>query len=269
MKKSILIICAALITLSLTAFSYMNWNNSEKAQGEISYSESETVAFANNLFNTLYKQADFDLFYNVESRFMTTITKEDLHKAKSIIDILPGQATDLVESYQVSEVVILHDDANVREKGKSDVLNTAQLKLLQSADYSTDFYISANCKRKDPITGGLKKDSIIYYMTIIPEKKAEYTRGFDALIEYLKESSQEATAIIRKDQLRPGKVNFTVTKEGAIAGVKLLSTSGYPSVDKELIELISDMPGKWEPATNSKGEKVDQELVFFFGLEGC
>jgi hypothetical protein len=33
--------------------------------------------------------------------------------------------------------------------------------------------------------------------------------------------------------------------------------------------MITNMPGKWNPATNSKGEKVDQELVFFFGRQGC
>lgn len=54
-----------------------------------------------------------------------------------------------------------------------------------------------------------------------------------------------------------------------IAHVKLTETSGYTSVDKGLVELITTMTGKWDPATNSKGESVNQELVFFFGLEGC
>ena len=44
---------------------------------------------------------------------------------------------------------------------------------------------------------------------------------------------------------------------------------GYPSVDDELIKIITNMPKKWESAANSKGEKVNQEFVFFFGTPGC
>ena len=109
----------------------------------------------------------------------------------------------------------------------------------------------------------------VYYLTVIPEKEAAYASGHDALIAYLKENSKDKTAIIKEDKLQPGKVNFTITKNGTIANVKLTSTSGYTSVDKALIELITYMPEKWDPATNSKREKVDQELVFFFGLAGC
>jgi len=83
------------------------------------------------------------------------------------------------------------------------------------------------------------------------------------------ENSKEKTAIIKRDKLQPGRVSFTVTKDGAIKNVKLTSTSGYTSVDKTLVELITKMPKKWKPATNSKGDKVDQELVFFFGVAGC
>ena len=39
--------------------------------------------------------------------------------------------------------------------------------------------------------------------------------------------------------------------------------------DKKMIELITNLPGKWAPAENQKGEKVDQELVISFGLMGC
>jgi hypothetical protein len=36
-----------------------------------------------------------------------------------------------------------------------------------------------------------------------------------------------------------------------------------------MIELISNSPGKWKPAENSVGEKVNQKLVFSFGMMGC
>jgi hypothetical protein len=37
-------------------------------------------------------------------------------------------------------------------------------------------------------TGALENDSIVYWMTIIPEHEAEYVDGQDTLINYLKES---------------------------------------------------------------------------------
>jgi outer membrane biosynthesis protein TonB len=83
------------------------------------------------------------------------------------------------------------------------------------------------------------------------------------------ENSKAATAIIREDKLRSGQFSFTVTKKGTVENVLLIATSGYPSVDEALIDLVSNMPDKWIPATNSVGEKVDQEFVFVFGKQGC
>jgi hypothetical protein len=36
-----------------------------------------------------------------------------------------------------------------------------------------------------------------------------------------------------------------------------------------MIELVKAIPGTWEAATNSNGDKVEQELVFSFGTIGC
>jgi Gram-negative bacterial TonB protein C-terminal len=247
MKKSILIFCTVLSTFSLTAFAYINWSDTGTNQKEVT---------------------DLDLVYNVGSRFGTTITKEELRKATSVLDIVPKEAEGWRKvSFQAVRVAILQDGGEIHEMGDDKELNAAQIRLLQSTDYSTNFYINARSQTVFPYTG--KTEDYAYYFTIVPEKEAEYTSGHDALIAYLKENSKEKTAIIKQDKLQPGKVSFTITKEGTVANVKLSSTSGYPSVDEELIKIITNMPGKWEPAENSKGENVDQELVFFFGTQGC
>ena len=232
--------------LSLTAFGYLNWKNTE----------------------------GIDLIYNVDSRFMATITKEKLHRAKSVLDIVPKKAEWSKISFQNMTIAVLRDENEIREQGDDEVLNAAQIKLLQSADYSTDFYVKGKGRKKGTGPLGLKElekeeSDFVYYLTVIPEKEAEYTTGYDALITYLKENSKAATAIIQQDKLKPGKVHFIVTKEGKIEHVSLESTSGYPTVDEKLVELVKNMPGKWQPAENSTGEQVDQEFVFFFGLEGC
>lgn len=254
MKKSILIFCTVLTTISLTAFGYISWDDTETNQKEI-------------------KNADFDLYYHVSNRWRT-MTKEDLKKVTSLLDILHDDGTYIREDYRNVTISVLHNDKDVRdikhfEMGQSEVFNTAQLELLQSAGYSTNLRITALNKRTNTKTGKVENDSLVHYMTIIPEKEAEFVDGFDALIGYLKKNSKEKTAIIREDKIQPGKVFFTVTKKGTIANIKVIDTSGYPSVDKELAKIIKNMPKKWEPATNSKGDKVDQEFVFFFGTPGC
>lgn len=273
MKKSILIFCAVIATFSLMAFSYMNWNSEpQTCQKETKKAAcNKAPIFDEMMFNQENNQTEIDLLYKVAPRFMATITKEDLHNARSILDVLPEKATKTAVSY--SDVLVAILDKNyaddVKEVGINAILNPAQVKLLQNADHSTNIRIETRCMRKDSFLGQLKADNIIYYMTVVPSKEAQYGNEKDELINYLKEKSKDKTVIIEEKHLKPGQVSFTVTKEGTVENVELISTSGYPTVDQSLVEIVRDMPQKWTPATDSKGEKVDQELVFFFGLEGC
>ena len=89
------------------------------------------------------------------------------------------------------------------------------------------------------------------------------------LIEYIKSYNNEKTTIIKQDQLKSGMVSFIVTDQGKIKDVTLTSTSGYDSFDDFMIEMIESLQGEWEPAQNSKGENVNQELILVFGVGGC
>lgn len=255
MKKSLLVFSAILISLSLTAFGYINWEHT-------SANTVQTVDSTN--------QSDTDLLYEIDSRFIATITKKKLDNATSVIDIFPSKATQFITSYQDVKVSVLYNDVEfgVSEVGINEVLNPAQIKLLKSAKVSTNIQVSAHCKRRTD-TGELTYYHLVYYMTITPEKEAEYVNGHNTLINYLKENSKEETALIKKEKLKPGRVRFTVTKEGTVSNVQLSSTSGYDVVDKTLIDLIQNTSGKWNAATNSQNEKINQELVLFFGMKGC
>ncbi len=107
------------------------------------------------------------------------------------------------------------------------------------------------------------------YLPVEPVKEATYEGGMDALMKYLEENSKEARAGQEMDKLQPFKLIFTVTKNGTIENIKLDGTSGYYAIDYRMIDLILKAPGKWEPAENSKGEKVDQEQVVALGPTGC
>jgi hypothetical protein len=105
----------------------------------------------------------------------------------------------------------------------------------------------------------------------VPEQQATYLKGNEALITYLKENSRDAMNVIKDEKLGALKLSFIVSKNGKISEVKHdAMTTGYPSIDKKFIELIKNVPGKWIPAENASGEKMEQELVFTFGpKDGC
>ena len=259
MKKYSIVFCTVISAFGLMAFGYNHWNSNKACKNS---PININIDMAN---------AEVDLIYNVDSRFINRITKEDLLKAKSIVDILPRKATESIVNYYSTRVSILHgnEESDQRAVGTSEVLNHDQIKLLKTMNYSTNFYIRSDYQLKNDETGQLGNSYLTYYMTLIPEKEATYATGQSALIDYLKLGMKDKTAIIKQDKLQPGRVIFTVTKEGTIENVALTSTSGYPSVDDDLVELIRTIPGKWRPASNSNGEKVDQDLIFFFGTQGC
>ncbi|MFT5167939.1 MAG: hypothetical protein ACI8P3_003178 [Saprospiraceae bacterium] len=248
MKKNILIFCTVFTAFSLMAF------------GIIQKSDLEKVSI---------EKPDVELFYNIGSKFGTTITKEKLHKATSVVDILPKETDWPSYPIQSMNVTVFRGSIETSELGKHLALNTAQQQLLRTLNYSDSFSFKAPFKGKHKDTGDLETYDLFYRFTVTPEKETQYAKGDYALIKYLKENSTAQTANIKQDQLERGALNFTISKTGTLTNINLVSTSGYPSLDEVMIELINNLPEIWEPAENSKGEKVDQELVFSFGGGGC
>ena len=205
---------------------------------------------------------------------MATVSKDRLHNAASVLDFVPEQAEWDKVSFLRMAVNLLDAEGERRATGKNELLNERQIELLQTTDYASNFYLNARGKRKGEGPDGLKDHpddewDFNYYFTVVPEKEAEYIGGRDALIQYLKENSRAAISAVSKDNLRSGRINFTVTKEGTLSNIQLDGTCGYPFVDTALIQLLLTLPGKWHPATDVNGERVEQELVFFFGQVGC
>ena len=267
MKKSIFILSAVLFALSLMGFGYVNWKNTTAAPEKASF--TSPAAYDNEPVTSFCKPPAVDLEYAIGSRFKNTLTKEKAHSATLVVDILPDHSMRSAESFRDIQVSVLYEDAEPFALGDDEALNASQIMLLQSTEYASNILVKGDFKKKHADTDELYSSYFAYYMTIVPEHEAEYAGGQEALIAYLKEGSKEATAIIQKDKPKSGTVAFTVTKRGAIEHVTLNSTPGYELVDKVLVELVENMPKNWTPATNAKGENVDQEFVFFFGEQGC
>lgn len=267
MKKSILISFAILATFSLAAFSYTTWKKNVYAQNE---SKAMPSLIQNSFDPFQFQVMDMtDFVYNIDSRFLATITKHKLQQAKTIADVVPEHATDGMESFRNVMLKVYSDKKEARASGDQSEFNSEQLALIQSIDYSTNFSVESHCMYKSPETGFVRNYSFVYYITVVPEKEAEYTDGEESLVDYLRENSKEATKIINWNLLKPGKVYFTITKNGEVGDVQLDSSSGYSTMDNTMMELIKTLPGKWNPATNAHGENVEQKLVFSYGMMGC
>ncbi len=258
MKKNKLLLYSTLAAIVLMAFSLL-----PQTQNETMTSEKDNTPILEN-----FKTARFN--YELDSRFKKTLTKSQLKNAKTIHDLFSPEEIEGLTTFKNVRVTVLppgetKTSLGESEFGKTEVFNTAQLALLHSVDYSTNFVIEAAC------TENIKYNyQFIYYISIVPEKKAAYIDGNEAFLEYLKINSMPETAGVDERKLWFGRVNFVVTKDGEIGDVYLESTSGYLSIDKKMVALIASFPGKWFPAKNDKGENIDQELVFSFGkMGGC
>lgn len=264
-----IIYCAILLSLSLTTVGCMSMNDS--ATGQVETSNTQVVAFDQQVVADSKDRLIPKFSYDVDSRFIATLTKEDLHKARSLADLFPGEQTESIVSCHSVWIIILDDYRETEQSaaGVSEVFNPAMINLLQSVDYSANILVKANYRQKNEETDEWRGFYSTPHITIVPEKQAVYIPGKAALIEYLKANSVGKTALVQKDKLKSGKLYFTVSQEGTISDVKLASTSGYPAIDQTMIDIITQAPGKWEAAENAKGEKVDQDLVFSFGTIGC
>ena len=164
-----------------------------------------------------------------------------------------------------------NQQSDIQEYGESDQLTEAQLKILRATDYFSHFTIKTEFKEKNKETGKLEERFFGPHITVVPDKQATYNDGNEALINYLKENSKESMNVIKGDNLGAIKLSFIVSKEGTVTNVKHdAMTTGYPSIDQKLMELIKNIPGEWTPAETSDGKKMDYEFVFTFGpRDGC
>jgi TonB family protein len=209
--------------------------------------------------------------YDLGSRFELTVTKEQLRAAKTIYDIVPGDPEQDIVSYSSVSIRTFVDEkqTEVSLAGSDPVLDQAQLEFLWSLPYSSNFSIWANFKEKDAATGTIRSNYASPHITIVPEHEAANSVGKEAMIAHVRKSTAAFAHMVDAKSMRTGKVYFTVAKDGTVSAARLSESSGYPLLDKQVLELVHTLPGTWRPASNAVGEAVEQEFVFSFGAVGC
>ena len=260
MKKKILITAALLLTFSVTAIELFNYKKTTRETSHI-----EPVLIKADVFDN-YKKTDFH--YDIASRFFA-ITKAHLSQAKTLADIVPENALAELTNFTDITITALYENNEMTEAGTSDKLNDAQISLIHGMEYSTNYVVKSKCKYKNPDTGVIEDYDFVYYLTVGPEHIATYIDGKQALIDYLESESKGEIKHLKRDKLQPGKIEFTINTNGEIEQVGLQATSGFAHVDRRMIELIQQAPGKWKPATDENDNVVSQKIIYSFGIIGC
>lgn len=97
------------------------------------------------------------------------------------------------------------------------------------------------------------KEEVEDYVFVIVEEMPEFPGGKDSLYKFL--GANIVYPNKAKDNSVQGKVyvNFTIEKDGAISGVKVLR-SVHPLLDEEAVRVVELFP-KWKPG-KQKGKTV-------------
>lgn len=263
MKKNYLTIGAVCITICLAAYGIISATSTPKKQAPKKRAcSTQTEGKTNN-----------DFLFVIEPRFVTRVTPEQINTAQSAKDLLPDHEVNSIHSYE-NFAVTQYEMGRLQLKENSPMSRSGELtenqkSLLQSLNCTNSFFISGKVQRMKKDSDELYFDTLIYYISVTPETEAVYENGNEALIEYLRNETKEDVAKVDSDRLQPGKIHFIVTKNGTIKNIEITHTCGYRKIDSRLLKLVNEMPGSWTPGTDSDGNAVDQELVFFFGLKGC
>ena len=265
MKKSILVSVAFITTLGLVAMNFL----SRPIDNHVGCQAAPQTVLATTHFVPFpfSSNTEINLGLNVNSRYVASITKDEIYNAQTIVDLVPAASNWANYSFEDVTITAIIGTEEVKIKGEGSDITHSQRSLLQSLSFADEFYINAKGRKSDFSPG--RMDDLAYYVSISPEKHAKYSGGELALIDFLEQHSKTQTEGILQSSLKSGRIKFTVDTEGAIQNVFLDSSSGYDHLDNSLIELINNLPGTWHPAQNADGESVNEQLVLFYGAQGC
>ncbi len=267
MKKLLLKFGLLIPILGICAFGFNLFGNNPQIQ-----KDEACCIPQQNVNQSLYPiiaEPHPDFAYGLGSRFDNKLSLEQIRAAKTIIDLIPEYNGESFHSFENVRVSVFGESGEITEVSNGKMLSEAQLALLKTLEYSSDFNIHAKCKRKTGSEENPTDYDLVYYITVVPEQEAEHVEGKEKLIEYLRKNSINRTSEIGEKELQAGMLHFVVSTDGTIENIRIASSCGLESLDDKMKELIRSTSGQWKCARNTNSEPVEQELVFFYGIIGC
>ena len=247
--KKVILTSAVILFINSIAFSQES-NYSEK----LSFNNTKTN---NDIFS--------ELNFTVRGNYTRPVIKDKLLKANTLADIIPYYPVNWITHYESVELTVTSNGKVIKAKSTNDTLNATQIKILKTAELSSEIGVIVKYKAANSVTGKMEDLVMNIMMTVIPEVEAEYAGGRIQIRKYLKESVIDK---IYSTEVEPSIISFSVDEEGNAINARVTKSSGNKKTDTLLIDAIKKMP-KWKPAQNSTGKKVKQDFVFLIERGGC
>jgi len=220
-----------------------------------------------------------NFFYEVRSKYVKPVTKDDITKATLLRDFIKGYPVNWITDY-VSVNITLTGNGNITTSaGLNEMLTDEQKEILSGIQIGNEITIDVAYTYLHPVKGIKENGNIHTTLTVAPHKhavfmgaqqqfKAAESNEDNSLKSYLWENGINKVKENIPSLFQKGSVTFTVNESGKICNVKTAVSSGSDSMDKILIDSINNMPD-WLPAENANGEKVKHDFELVVGLSGC
>jgi TonB family protein len=227
------------------------------------------------VFITTYSQPRFFSFEHPGGR-AAIVKKEKLKDAQLMRDLIPAYYSPYWNTLMDRVSVEMSAICNGKELmivSKSDTLNASQKNMLSKSDQGTEILVKIRFKLKNSVTkksgANDKMEVLEYALTSGPDVEAQFPGGDSRISSYLEVSVfKQVNETITTDKLSQVAVAFSINEDGKAVHVKIYRSSADPEIDKLVLDAIVNMPA-WNPAENSKGEKIKQNFIFSLGGTGC
>ena len=217
------------------------------------------------IFGTGYSQ---DLMYEVRGAYTRPVKKAVLDNATTMSDISPGYPSSWIKDYNSTEITTTGNGQVMKAAGTNEILTEEQRNIIQIADLGSDIVVNISYQYENSATLKMDTRHMNFKMTVVPEKEAEYSAGYDQLIKYLEDNAIHKITEKSSQPFPSMIVRFTVNEKGDIDNAFISQSSNDPEIDKIFLKAIHKMP-KWKPAENAQGIKVKQDFEFSIGNGGC
>ncbi len=227
------------------------------------------IGFASPLLSLSQSQIADDLHFEVNRNYPPlSINKENLVKAKSLIDLNPRYDSSWVKEYISVEIKAFRGGVHMNALSKDDILSDDQKYIMKMADPGTAISLKVIYMPENKLSNNVSKEMQFTFI-LQPDKEASYLEGQEGLRKYIQENAiaHIPDGIFGTYDLVA--ILFVVDEQGRVIDPRVHASSQDNATDELLLNVIANMPN-WTPAQYSNGKKTTQEFALTIGnMENC